>query len=807
MKTSGRTPDLTVLAAGQPFTVGDSILVWDETDANANNLKLDLPTGDSTDIPVLSIGIGTDGVDLGFFNGITMPAVAVVDADRDSAVRLGFVADDRPAILMHGSAGLLEIATGLILGTDEGEITAPAGVTLRAPDIAAGGVGDIAGADITVAAGLGTGTGDVGTIIFSTPRVAAAGDNIQALTILAVMDAANLAMQDNQAVGFGTSVLSRMYNDGTDTFLDLRASGTGDLMIALAGSFPSPDPDTVHIWVGTAGAVTAFATTQIVLESNDSTHISFLVPDGLNAGIIIGSPTDGNNRANFQYNGAGDYWAWRIDQAERLHYSANNFAFQEATEVSTSTGVLTIDGDDGVVLKITGSGGIESRNTLILGTQDGQVTARTGETLRASDAAAGGAGDIPGADLSIAAGLGTGVGDAGTIIFQLPIVAGVGDFIQTRAARLTLDMLASTTVLTMAAAQALTISSVAGDLTLNPAGNVVMGADVFIQHDTNATLTAGTTQTQADGLALTTEVNEIATVANPNDTVVLPAAVAGRKVTIINSGDNTLRMYPLLGDNLGAGVDVFEELEPNEVIDFVAYDGTNWHVESSTEILHAEMFDSDNGVDFDINSGDGDDHGYRISTMAAGDLAGWTFDVGGANAAKAIASIADGADSGNDIEVTTSTDHGFAAGDIVVHTDSTSLANAAYVGHFVVKAIISTVKYEVAAVFGITGTGFTAQPATLKANAGSAGQYQVNWYASAAIVGANDNFDFALHVQTTHITSTNTRRFFSANDVGSLSGGSIIAIADGDQVSFTVVNASDAGNIIMRDFVLMLVRL
>jgi hypothetical protein len=351
------------------------------------------------------------------------------------------------------------------------------------------------------------------------------------------------------------------------------------------------------------------------------------------------------------------------------------------------------------------------------------------------------------------------------------------------------------------------LETTTGNFILDPTGDVILGADVFIEHDTNAGLTAGTTQTQAGGLALTKEINEIAVVANPSDTVVLPEAAAGRKVTIINNGDNTLRMYPKPGDNLGAGVDVFEELEPNEVIDFVAYNSVNWHVESSTETLHAEMFDADNSVDFDINSGDGDDHGYRISTMVAGDLAGWTFDVGGANAAKAIASIADGADSGNDIEVTTTPDHNFAVGDIVVHTDSTNLGNAAYVGYFVVKAIISTKKYEVAAVFGITGTGFAAQPATLKANVGSSGQYEVLWFASADIVGANDTFNFAIHVQTTHIVSTTTRRFFASNDVGSLSGGSIITIADGDQVSFSVVNASDAGNIIMRDFVLMVKRL
>ena len=77
---------------------------------------------------------------------------------------------------------------------------------------------------------------------------------------------------------------------------------------------------------------------------------------------------------------------------------------------------------------------------------------------------------------------------------------------------------------------------------MNSSGIVAMQNDILIARDANAGLIAGTTQTQANGLALTAEVNEIATVANTNDTVVLPTAVAGLKVVIINNGANTLRI-------------------------------------------------------------------------------------------------------------------------------------------------------------------------------------------------------------------------------------------------------------------------
>lgn len=121
-----------------------------------------------------------------------------------------------------------------------------------------------------------------------------------------------------------------------------------------------------------------------------------------------------------------------------------------------------------------------SGGTLAHGTGEGGTVAATGNTLRAPDIITGGAGNIAGADYTIAAGIGTGTGDAGIIDFQLPIVAAAGDFIQTRASRLTLDMVASTTVLTMAAAQAFTISTAAGDLTFSPAGDTKVTGNLAV---------------------------------------------------------------------------------------------------------------------------------------------------------------------------------------------------------------------------------------------------------------------------------------------------------------------------------------
>jgi hypothetical protein len=92
---------------------------------------------------------------------------------------------------------------------------------------------------------------------------------------------------------------------------------------------------------------------------------------------------------------------------------------------------------------------------------------------------------------------------------------------------------------------------------------------------TTASITASTTQTQGQG-ALTTDVNEISTCANANDTVTLPSAIAGRSCFISNNGANTLQIFPASGDNLGAGLNTSTTLAAAGHALFVAHDSTNW---------------------------------------------------------------------------------------------------------------------------------------------------------------------------------------------------------------------------------------
>jgi len=100
--------------------------------------------------------------------------------------------------------------------------------------------------------------------------------------------------------------------------------------------------------------------------------------------------------------------------------------------------------------------------------------------------------------------------------------------------------------------------------------------DGYVYSSVTSGITASVTQTQGQQ-ALTTSVNEVATVANTNDTVTLPSAVIGLKVVVINNGANTLQVFPASGDNInGGGVDTASTIAAANNVTFMAYDVTNW---------------------------------------------------------------------------------------------------------------------------------------------------------------------------------------------------------------------------------------
>lgn len=319
-------------------------------------------------------------------------------------------------------------------------------------------------------------------------------------------------------------------------------------------------------------------------------------------------------------------------------------------------------------------------------------------------------------------------------------------------------------------------------------------------------ITASTTQSQGQQ-PLTADVNVVATVANDGDVVTAPPAIAGDGLSVFNEGVNTLQIFPVLGDDLGAGVDIAIEIEPNESREWVAFDTTTWGTEASTEIIHAEMVDNDNTDAFVIVDGGSEQQAYHSNGLVAGDLSGWTFDAGGGGTSFPIASIANSPGSGgSQAQITTTGSHLLVVGDIVSLANMSAGSNAGV--HIVVGPVAATT-FEIISANSTDATGTMDQAATLIAGVGSAGDYLVIWSATSIAVNNNDTFDFEVYIQATQDTTLNTRQTFGVGaDFHSYGAVSIITIADGDHVSLMLNNDnSSSGNITKRDFAFVLVRL
>jgi len=157
--------------------------------------------------------------------------------------------------------------------------------------------------------------------ITATTNLAAEFDGAVLVSTGSLTAAGAIISQDSQGVFLGTGSDSRLYYDGTDTFWDLRADGTGDLMIALAASFPSPDPEAVHIWRGSAGAIAASTDALLILEDNANVVIQLLSTSSNNCSIFAGD--EGVISAGFlQYTHSSDQWTIGTADTNRITITA-----------------------------------------------------------------------------------------------------------------------------------------------------------------------------------------------------------------------------------------------------------------------------------------------------------------------------------------------------------------------------------------------------------------------------------------------------------------------------------------------------
>ncbi len=308
-------------------------------------------------------------------------------------------------------------------------------------------------------------------------------------------------------------------------------------------------------------------------------------------------------------------------------------------------------------------------------------------------------------------------------------------------------------------------------------------------------ITASTTQTQGSGI-LTTNLNEVSTVANTGDTITLPSSTEGYETLIINTGVNTLQLFPPTGDDLGNGTNASTKLEVNEEIKLIKLENNTWHIENTTVIFHAEIHDEDNTTEYVISKVS-ENHCYHSSSIITGDILGWTLTSGGTAAISIIADAGSG-----DITVTTSTVHDLAVGDIL---SQNNLTDSAYVGLFVVKTVPTTTTYTVTATFTATGTGTMNKATTLTCDGIAAGAYALNYDLSAISSTSGDTFKFFIYKNTTKIAGTKRKKTFSTT--GDVSKGAMTHIASGDKLSLVLRNNTTTGNITLEDYDQLLLKL
>ena len=151
-------------------TGGPSGIQWETADANANYLQIQLPAGGVVDVPVIVIGEALDGVDLGLYDGVVNPLLALMSS---GAVATASIWDFRKA------RGTLSAPTVITTGDDLGSIRAfgysGAGGYVEAARIEFDSTGTIATTRVPGLIRFSTGTDAAPTVLTTRLTINSAG--------------------------------------------------------------------------------------------------------------------------------------------------------------------------------------------------------------------------------------------------------------------------------------------------------------------------------------------------------------------------------------------------------------------------------------------------------------------------------------------------------------------------------------------------------------------------------------------------------------------------------------------------------
>lgn len=122
------------------------------------------------------------------------------------------------------------------------------------------------------------------------------------------------------------------------------------------------------------------------------------------------------------------------------------------------------------------------------------------------------------------------------------------------------------------------ITTALGSAALTLSGNLIMGAGTYLQ-DTVTRSIAAAGSTQGAATALTSEINEVTT---GSGGVVLPTAVAGMRVRVLNRLGTALNVYPASGAAIDAlSTNVAYSLPTLKTQTLIAVASTQWYAENA----------------------------------------------------------------------------------------------------------------------------------------------------------------------------------------------------------------------------------
>lgn len=126
---------------------------------------------------------------------------------------------------------------------------------------------------------------------------------------------------------------------------------------------------------------------------------------------------------------------------------------------------------------------------------------------------------------------------------------------------------------------------------------------------------------QSAATALTKNLNIVTTVATAADSVTLPAAAAGLRITIVNLGANALAIFPYTSDSINdVAVDNSVTQDPETTVTYNCYTGVLWQSDNESLDAFDKIYTGDGTVSLPALTfmGDKDSGVYRIGANNVG---------------------------------------------------------------------------------------------------------------------------------------------------------------------------------------------